>query len=109
MSKPLIPGVSDPVLRMMQLRQGAMMSPVCHHGAHRMVSRYRLPVLEGLLGAQKVAVAEWNTEIFVMLSVVGQREREGVPVNIGCCLYSYGGPLFQKNCDECVISLLLVN
>ena len=49
-----------------------------------MVSRYMVLVPEGLLGAQKVAVAEWNTEIFVTLSVVGQREREGVPVNVGC-------------------------
>jgi hypothetical protein len=48
-----------------------------------MVSRYRLPMPEGLLGAQKTAVAEWYTEIFSTLSVFGQSERGGVPINVG--------------------------
>ena len=59
------------------------MPPVCQRGVHRMVSRYRLPIPEGLLGAQKVAVAEWKTEIFATLIVVGHRERGGVPVKAG--------------------------
>ena len=50
-----------------------------------MVSRYKPPMPEGLLGAQKVAVAEWKTEIFLTSSVVGQRERGGVPTKVGCC------------------------
>ena len=51
-----------------------------------MVSQDRLPIPEGLLGAQKVVVAEWKTDILATLSVVGQREREGVPVNVGSLL-----------------------
>ena len=61
------------------------MLPVCHRGAHRMVSRYRPPMPEGLLGAQKVAVAEWKTEILVTSCVVGKREWGGIPVDVGCC------------------------
>jgi hypothetical protein len=62
-----------------------MMSPVCHRGVHLIVSRYRPPIPEELLGAQKTAVAEWKTEIFSTFSVVGQEERGGVPTNVGCC------------------------
>ena len=51
-----------------------------------MVLRDRPPIPEGLLGVQKVAVAEWKTDILVALSVIGQREREGVLVNIGSLL-----------------------
>ena len=86
MSRPLISGASDLVFRMMQSCWGAVTLPVCHWGVHRMVSQYRPLIPEGLLGAQKVAVAEWKTEIFVTLSVVGQRERGGNPSNSGCCL-----------------------
>jgi len=50
-----------------------------------MVSWYRPPIPEGLLGAQNVAVAEWKTDIFVTLLVVGQRGRGGVPANVGFC------------------------
>jgi len=42
-----------------------------------MVSRYRPPIPEALLGAQKTAVAEWKTEIPVTSFVVGQRGRGG--------------------------------
>lgn len=49
-----------------------------------MVSRYRPPTPERSLGAQKTAVAEWKTEMFVAVSVVGQRVRGGVPGNVGC-------------------------
>ena len=47
-----------------------------------MVSRYRPPTPERSLGAQKTAVAEWKTEMFVAVSVVGQRVRGGVPGNV---------------------------
>ena len=50
-----------------------------------MVSWYRPPVPDMPLGAQKTAVAEWNTEIFSTTSVVGQRERAGVVVEVGFC------------------------
>ena len=60
-----------------------MIPPVCQYGVDRMVSWDRPSIPEGLLGAQKVAVAEWKTDILVALSVVGQREREGVPANVG--------------------------
>ena len=52
-------------------------SPVCHRGAHRMVSQYRPPMPEGLLGVQNTAVAEWKTEILLTFSVLGQSKREG--------------------------------
>ena len=61
------------------------MLPVCHRGVQRIVSRYRLPMPEGLLGAQKVAVTEWKTDILSTLSVVGQRGSGGVPANVGFC------------------------
>ena len=40
-------------------------------------------LVEVLLGAQNVAVAEWNTQMFVVLLVTGQWERGGVPSNVG--------------------------
>ena len=85
MSKPRMPGISDPVLRMRQSRRGATMPPVCHRGVERIVSRYNPPIPEGLFGAQNVAVAEWNTCIFVVLLVVGQSERRGVQSDDGFC------------------------
>ena len=81
--KPLIPGSSDPVFRMIQSRRLKMMPLVCHRGVHWIVSRYRPPTPEGILGVQKTAVAEWKTEISSMSSVVGQRERRGILVNVG--------------------------
>ena len=48
---------------------------------------------EGLFGAQKMAAAEWKTEIPMMLSVVGQRVRGSDPMNIGCCSQWVQGPL----------------
>lgn len=82
MSRPLIPGISDPVFRMTQSRRQATMSLVCHRGVQRIVSRYKPPA-PGLLGAQKVAIAEWNTAILVILFVEGHRERGGIPVDVG--------------------------
>ena len=70
---------------MTQSQRQVVISPVCQRGVHRIVSRYRLPTPEGLLGAQKVAVAEWKTDIFTMSSVVEQRWSGGVPVNVGFC------------------------
>ena len=59
------------------------MVPVCQRGVQRIVSRYNLLIPEVLLGAQNVAAAEWNTQIFATLLVVGQSERRGVPSNVG--------------------------
>ena len=40
------------------------MSPLCQKGVERMISRYIPPGPDGLLGARKVAVAEWKTDTF---------------------------------------------
>ena len=62
---------------------GAACLPVWGGVDHFMIQP---PMLgEVLLGAQNVAVTEWNTRMFVVLLVTGQWERGGVPSNVGFC------------------------
>ena len=58
---------------------------VFHFGVDRIVSRYSPPMPEGLLGAEKVAFAEWKTNMSSTASTVGQAEMGGVPVKSGFC------------------------
>ena len=68
-----------------QSRWGAVMPLVFHLGVDRIVSRYRPPIPEGLLGAEKMALAEWKTDISSAASTVGQTDMEGAPVEVGFC------------------------
>ena len=58
---------------------------VFHFGVDRIVSWYGPPALDGSLGAQKMALAEWKTEMFSTSSMVGRAEVGGVPVKVGFC------------------------
>lgn len=58
---------------------------VFHFEVHRIVSRYSPLIPEGLLGAEKIALAEWKTEISSADSMVGQEVMGGVPAKVGFC------------------------
>jgi len=75
----------DPVSRRTQSWRDAVVPLVFHFGVHLTVSRYSPPIPEGLLGAQKTALAEWKTEMLSMSSIVGQAEMGGVPVKVEFC------------------------
>ena len=62
-----------------------MILPVCQRGVQQIISQYNPLVPEVSLGTQKVATAKWNTRMFLMLFVVGQQERGGVPLNVEFC------------------------
>jgi hypothetical protein len=70
-SMPLTPASSDPVSRRTHSQWGAVIPLVFHLGVDRIVSRYSPPMPEGLLGGQKMALAEWNTDISLTASTVG--------------------------------------
>jgi hypothetical protein len=83
--RPLTPAISDLVSRRMQSWQGAVMSLVFHFGVHQIILQYSPPMPDMLLGAQKVALAEWNMEMSLIDLMVGQAEMGGVPVKVGFC------------------------
>ena len=58
-----------------QSRRGPGISPRVHRGVDRMVSRYIPFTPEGLLGAKKVAWAEWNTDMSVTSNRYGHSAR----------------------------------
>ena len=69
MSEPLTPGSFKPLLRKTQSRRGLTEPPNLHRGVEWIVLRYMPLVPEGLLGAQKIAFAEWKTERHAMPAV----------------------------------------